>query len=79
MLPHETLAAAASWSISEALVARAVLAHPHAAFHPYMCGLRGGAAVFATALISYDDRGGCRHDDHKEEVIVIYYFLYTDV
>jgi hypothetical protein len=34
--------------------------------------------VFATALIGYDDREGCCHDDHKEEVIVIYYFLYTD-
>jgi hypothetical protein len=43
-----------------------------------MCGLRGGAAAFAAALISYNDRGGCCHDDYKEEAIVIDYFLYTD-
>jgi hypothetical protein len=34
--------------------------------------------VFATTLIGHDDRGGCCYDDHKKEVIVIDYFLYTD-
>jgi hypothetical protein len=78
MPPRETLAATAFRPTSEALAAYVVLAHPRAAFHPYTCGLRGGAAAFAAALIGYDDRGGCYHDDHKEEVIVIDYFLYTD-
>jgi hypothetical protein len=44
-------------------------------FHPCTCGLRGGAA----ALIGYDDRGDCCRDDHKEETIVIDYFLSTDM
>jgi hypothetical protein len=57
---------------------RVLLAHPHAAFHPYTCGLCGGAAAFAVALIGYDDRGCCCRDDHKEKTIVIDYFLYTD-
>jgi hypothetical protein len=43
-----------------------------------MCGLCGGTTAFAAALIGYDDHGGCCHDDHKEEAIVIDYFLYTD-
>jgi hypothetical protein len=73
--PHETLAAAASRPISEALAAHVVLAHPHAAFHPCMCELRVGAA----ALIGYDDCGGSYWDDHEEETIVIDYFFYTDV
>jgi hypothetical protein len=29
-------------------------------------------------LIGYNDHGGCCHDDHKEETIVIDYFIYTD-
>jgi hypothetical protein len=40
---------------SKALAAREVLAHPHMAFHPYTCGLRGGVVAVATALIGYDD------------------------
>jgi hypothetical protein len=56
-----------------------VLAHPRAAFHPCTCGLCGDATVFAAVLIGYNDRGGCYHNDHKEEAIVIDYFLYTDV
>jgi hypothetical protein len=39
----------------KALAAHKVLAHPHAAFHPFTCGLRGGAAAVAATLISYDD------------------------
>jgi hypothetical protein len=31
------------------------------------------------ALIGYDDRGVCFQDDHEEKMIVIDYFLYTDV
>jgi hypothetical protein len=34
--------------------------------------------MFAAVLIDNDDRGGCCHDDHKEETIVIDYFLYTN-
>jgi hypothetical protein len=30
-------------------------------------------------LIGYDDRGDCCRDDHKEETIVIDYFLSTDM
>jgi hypothetical protein len=51
--PRETLATATSPLNSEALAARMVLAHPHVAFHPYTCGLRGGAVAIATALIDY--------------------------
>jgi hypothetical protein len=54
MPPRETLAAASSQPNSEALLARVVLAHPRAAFHPYTCGLYRGVAV-AVALIGYDD------------------------
>jgi hypothetical protein len=53
--PCETLAIASSRPNSEALAACMVLAHPRAAFHPCMCGLRRGAAAVATALIGYDD------------------------
>jgi hypothetical protein len=77
--PHETLATAASWPISKVLAARVVLGHPHAAFYPCMCGFYGGVVVLATALIDYINRGGCCCEDHKEEVIVIDYFPYTDV
>jgi hypothetical protein len=55
MPPRETLAATSSRSNSEALATRMVLADSHAAFHPYMCGLRRGAAAVAAALIGYDD------------------------
>jgi hypothetical protein len=54
MPPHETQAAAASRPNFKALAARVILAHQHAAFHPYTCGLRGGTAAVATALIGYD-------------------------
>jgi hypothetical protein len=43
-----------------------------------MCGLRGGAAVVAVVLISYNEHGGCYRDNHEEETIVIEYFLYTN-
>jgi hypothetical protein len=59
MPPRETLAATASRSNPEVLAARVVLAHPRAAFHPCMCGLRGGTTTVAAALIGYDNRGGC--------------------
>jgi hypothetical protein len=53
--PRETLAATvASRLISKALAACVVLAHPHAVFHPYTCGLCGSAAAVATALIGYN-------------------------
>jgi hypothetical protein len=32
-----------------------MLAHPREAFHPYMCGLRGGTATVAATLLGYDD------------------------
>jgi hypothetical protein len=68
-LPRETLVVvAASQSNPEALAVRVVLAQSRTAFHPCMCGLRGGAAMFAAALIDYDDHGGWCRDDHKEEV-----------
>jgi hypothetical protein len=76
--PCKTLAAA-SRPNPEALAARMVLAHPRMMFHPYTCGLRGGAAAFAAMLIGYDDHGDCCRDDHKEEAIVIDYFLSTDM
>jgi hypothetical protein len=77
--PCETLAIAASQLYPEALAACMVLAHPRAMFHPCTCGLRGVAAAFAAALIGYDDRGDCCLYDHKEEAIVIDYFLSTDM
>jgi hypothetical protein len=56
-LHHVKTLATASYSRpnSKALHVRMVLAYPHVAFHPYMCGLYGGAAVIAVALIGYDD------------------------
>jgi hypothetical protein len=59
MPPHETLAAAASRPISEALAVRVVQAHPRAVFHPCTCGLHGEVAVVVVALIGYNDNGGC--------------------
>jgi hypothetical protein len=56
-----------------------VLAHPRAAFHPCTYRLRGGATVVAVVLISYEDLGGCCWETREEEMIVINYFLYTDV
>jgi hypothetical protein len=44
-------------------------------FHLCMCGL----CIVVAALIGYDDRGVCFQDDHEEKMIVIDYFLYTDV
>jgi hypothetical protein len=32
-----------------------VLTHPHTIFHPYTCGLYGGAVTIAAALIYYDN------------------------
>jgi hypothetical protein len=75
---RETLAATTSRPNPEALDAHVVLAHPHAVFHPCMCGLRGGAAAVAAVLITYDNHGGFCWDDHEEETIMIDYFLYSD-
>jgi hypothetical protein len=50
----ETLAAVSSRLNSEALVVFVVLAYPHAVFHPCTCGLRGGIAAIAAALIGYN-------------------------
>jgi hypothetical protein len=47
-------------------------------FHPSTCRLHGGVAAVATALKSYDDRGGCCPNDHEEEIITIDYFIYID-
>jgi hypothetical protein len=77
--PRETLVATSSRSnSSKALAVRVVLAHPCAAFHPCMCGLRGFVAVVAAVLIGYDGRGGYCRDEHEEEMIMNDYFLYTD-
>jgi hypothetical protein len=35
--------------------------------------------MIATALIGYDDYGGCCWEDHEEEMIVINYFVYSHV
>jgi hypothetical protein len=78
MPPRETLATTSSRPNSEAPAARMMLAHPRTTFHPCTCGLCGGAAAVAAALIGYDDRGGCCWDDHEEEMILNDYFLYTD-
>jgi hypothetical protein len=51
--PHETLAIAASWPNSKSLATHVVLAHPRVAFHHCTCGLHGGAATVAAALIGY--------------------------
>jgi hypothetical protein len=39
----------------EALATLVVLEHPHVAFLPYTCGINGGTAAVAAALIGYDD------------------------
>jgi hypothetical protein len=44
-----------SWPNSKALPMHEVLALPRVAFHPCMCGLHGGDAAIAAALIGYDD------------------------
>jgi hypothetical protein len=54
--PCEALVTAASQPKSEALAVRVVLAHPHVMFHLCTCGLRGGAAAVAVALIGYDHK-----------------------
>jgi hypothetical protein len=69
MPPRETLATASSRPNIEALATCVVLAHPHTAFLPCMCGLCRDAVAVAVALIDYD---------HEEEMIVIDYFLYTN-
>jgi hypothetical protein len=51
----ETLAATSSRLNSESLVARVVLAHPCAAFHPCTCGLRRDVVAVTVALIGCDD------------------------
>jgi hypothetical protein len=48
----KTLDTTSSQPNPEILAVREVLAHPHAVFYPYTCGLRRGAAA---VLISYDD------------------------
>jgi hypothetical protein len=53
--PCETLATTSSRSNSETLAVHLVLAHPRAVFHPYTCGLPGGAAAVKVALIGYDN------------------------
>jgi rhodanese-related sulfurtransferase len=52
--PCETLAATASRLNFEALPARVVIAHPRVTLDPCTCGLRGGAAAVAAALIGYN-------------------------
>jgi hypothetical protein len=52
--PRETLAVTSSRPNSKALATRMVLAHPHVAFHPCMCGLRGGTVAVAAVLIGYN-------------------------
>jgi hypothetical protein len=59
MPPRETLAAATSRLNPEAVAVRVVLVHPRTTFHPCTCGLCGGAATVAAALIGYDEHGGC--------------------
>jgi hypothetical protein len=54
MPTRETLVVASSWPNSEALAVHVVLAHTHAASHPYTWGLRRGVALVATMLIDYD-------------------------
>jgi hypothetical protein len=52
----------------ETLATHEVLSHPRAVFHQFMCGLYGGAATVAAALIGY---GGARSllDKEVEEEI----------
>jgi hypothetical protein len=47
------LIVAASRPNSKALVVCVVLAHPHMIFHPFMCGLRGGATSSTPTRDSY--------------------------
>jgi hypothetical protein len=72
--PRETLYTDVSRPNPKALAACVVLAQPRAAFHPCTCGLCGDA----TALIDYDNRGGCYWETCEPKTIVINYFLYTD-
>jgi hypothetical protein len=51
--PRETLVVTSSRPNSEALAECMVLAHPHVAFHPCMCGLHRGAAAVVIAPIDY--------------------------
>jgi hypothetical protein len=53
----KTLAATPSSPNPKVLVAREVLAHQRAAFHPCTRGLCGGDTVVAATLIGYDDLG----------------------
>jgi hypothetical protein len=53
--PRKTLATVTSQPNSEALAMCVVLAHPHAVFYPYTCGLCRDAVTVAVALIAYDD------------------------
>jgi hypothetical protein len=53
-MPPRKILIVASRPNSEALVVRVVLAHPRVAFYPCTCGLSGGAATIAVALISYN-------------------------
>jgi hypothetical protein len=55
-----------------------VLAHPHAAFHPYTCGLCRDAATVTAELIDYDDIRVAAETTTREEAFVIDYFLCTD-
>jgi hypothetical protein len=52
-----TLAATSSRPNPKTPAAHEVLAHPCAVFHPYTCGLYGGAITVAAVLIGY---GGVR-------------------
>jgi hypothetical protein len=42
-------------------------------FHPYTCGLRGGAIAVAATLIGYNNRGGCCWEIPESKTIVIDY------
>jgi hypothetical protein len=44
-----------------------------------MCGLRRGAVTVAAALIDYDNVNVAAKTTRREKVIVIDYFLYTDM
>jgi hypothetical protein len=55
-----------------------VLAHPHATFYPYTCGLRRDAAAVTAELIDYDDIRVAAEMTTREEAFVIDYFLCTD-
>jgi hypothetical protein len=51
------LATTSSYPNPETLTTHVVLAHPHTTFHPYTCGLCGGAVTVVTVLIGYDNVG----------------------